>query len=112
VTGWPAGETAAVLRPGSPTRDLYGNDVPGIDTETVYDGCAIWPRTSSEDVQARDQVIEGLYVLFPPGADVQATDLVRARGATYLVDGEPGLFRSPLTGTALGPQVSLTRVTG
>lgn len=109
---WPAGETATVLRPGPPTQDPYGNDVPGPDTETDYGGCAIWPRVSSEDVQARDQIIDGLYVLFPPGADVLATDRVRARGQVYLVDGEPGLYRSPLTGTALGPQVSLTRITG
>lgn len=112
MTGWPAGETVTVLRAGDPTQDPYGNDVPGPDTETDYDGCAVWPRVSSEDVQARDQVIDGLYVLFPAGADVLATDRVRARGQVYLVDGEPGLYESPLTGTALGPQVSLTRIAG
>jgi hypothetical protein len=67
---------------------------------------------SSEDVQARDQLIDGLYVLFPTGADVQATDRIRVRGQVYLVDGEPGLYRSPMTGTTVGPQVSLTRITG
>jgi hypothetical protein len=109
---WPAGETATVLRPGTPTQDPYGNDVPGDDTETDYGSCAVWPRVSSEDVQARDQIIDGLYVLFPVGADVLATDRVRVRGEVYLVDGEPGVYRSPLTGTRLGPQVALTRITG
>lgn len=112
MTGWPAGETATVLRPGPTTQDPYGNDVPGEDTETTYQGCAVWPRVSSEDVQARDQVIDGLYVLFPAGADVQATDRIRVRGEVYLVDGEPGLYRSPMTGTTVGPQVSLTRIIG
>ena len=112
VSGWPAGEPATVLRPGPSTTDDYGNDVPGPDTETTYTGCAVWPRVSSEDVQARDQVIYGLYVLFPAGADVLATDRVRVRGQVYQVDGEPGVFHSPLTGTLIGPQVSLTRVTG
>jgi hypothetical protein len=112
VTGWPAGETATVLRAGTPTRDPYGNDVPGDDVATDYKGCAVWPRVSSEDVQARDQVIDGLYVLFPSDADVLATDRVQVRGQVYLVDGEPGIYRSPLTGTHLGPQVALTRVSG
>jgi hypothetical protein len=112
VTSWPAGETATVLRPGVPTQGPYGNDVPGEDVSTDYAGCAVWPRVSSEDVQARDQVIDGLYVLFPPGAVVLATDRVRVRGQDYLVDGEPGLYKSPLTGTNLGPQVALTRITG
>jgi hypothetical protein len=112
MTSWPAGEPAAVLRPGEPTTDPYGNDIPGEDTETTYQGCAVWPRVSSEDVQARDQVIDGLYVVFPTGADVSSTDRVRTRGQLYLVDGEPGVYRSPLTGTAIGPQVALTRITG
>lgn len=112
MTSWPVGETATVLRPGPPTTDPYGNDIPGVDAETDYAGCAVWPRVSSEDVQARDQIIDGLYVVFPTGADVLATDRVRVRSRIYLVDGEPGVYRSPLTGTALGPQVALTRVSG
>lgn len=112
MVNFPAGETATVLRAGPTTRDPYGNDVPGPDTATDYEGCAVWPRISSEDVQARDQVIEGLYVLFPTGADVLSTDRVRVFGTVYLVDGDPGLYRSPLTGTTLGPQVALTKVTG
>jgi hypothetical protein len=112
MVSFPAGETCTVLRAGAPTRDPYGNDVPGADTETSYGGCAVWPRFSSENVQTRDQVIEGLYVVFPTGANVLATDRVRTRGQVYLVDGEPGTFQSPLTGTTLGPQVSLTRITG
>lgn len=118
MTNWPAGEPATVLRGGTPTQDAYGNDVPGEDVETPYEGCAVWPRVSSvavqtrEELQARDQVIDGLYVLFPTGASVLATDRVRVRGDVYLVDGDPASYRSPLTGTALGPQVALTRVTG
>jgi len=112
VVSFPSGEVATVLRASTSTQDPYGNDVPRSDTETDYPGCAVWPRVSSEDVQARDQVIEGLYVLFPVGADVLSTDRVRVRGETYLVDGDPGIYRSPLTGTKIGPQVSLTKVTG
>jgi hypothetical protein len=112
VVSFPSGEVATIIRPGPPTRDDYGNDVPGPDVETDYAGCAVWPRVSSEDEQARDQIIEGLNVLFPVGADVLSTDRVRVRGETFHVDGDPGIYRSPLTGTELGPQVSLTKVTG
>lgn len=112
MVNFPGGETATILRPGPTTRDPYGNDVPGPDVEKNYEGCAVWPRLSSEDVQARDLVIEGLYVIFPTGADVLSTDRVRVRDETYVVDGDPGVYRSPLTGTTLGPQVALTKITG
>lgn len=89
-----------------------GLPTPGTVVETVVEGCAIWPRTSSEQDQARSQVIVGLTVFIPPGVDVPATDKARVRGVLYEVDGDPGLYRSPLTGHASGTEVALRRVTG
>lgn len=109
---YPMGETITIVRPGAPTQDEYGNDVPGPSVETEVAGCAVWPRTSSEDVQARLQVLEGLNVLAPYGTVVGPHDRVRVRGLLYDVDGDPGEWRSPLTGFRGGVQIELTRVTG
>ncbi|MGW9637439.1 hypothetical protein [Nocardiopsis alba] len=92
--------------------DEMGLPTPGTIVETPVEGCAIWPRTSSEQEQARSQVIVGLTVFIPPGVDVPAADRARVRGVVYEVDGEPGFYRSPLTGHASGTEVALKRVTG
>jgi len=91
--------------------DTYGNDV-WTTTETVVDGCIVWPRTSSELVQGQDMVIVGLTLLAPAGTTIQPTDQVKVAGVTYEVDGQPGDWTSPFTSWDAGVQVALTRVTG
>ena len=105
---YPFGETVTLLRSEVTGRDGYGNDV-RTDTELEVAGCPVWPRGSTEDTQGRDTVITGLTVVMPPGVEVLATDRVRVRGVVYAVDGEPGVWVSPLTGTAAGTEVALTR---
>jgi hypothetical protein len=113
VSGFPAGETITVVRPGPVVdTDGYGNDVRGADVETDVAGCAVAPRTSTENVDARDQIIEGLTVWPPAGTDIQATDKIRRGGVLYEIDGDPGAWRSPFTGLAAPMRLSLTRVTG
>jgi hypothetical protein len=107
-----AGETVTILRPGPPTQDEYGNDVPGPPTEIPVPGCGVAPQQSSELTQARDTVTAGLTLYAPWGTDLRPTDKVRVRGIVYDVTGEPGGFRSPFTGST-GPVVAtLERVTG
>lgn len=111
------GETITIVRPGPPTRDVYGNDVPGLAAEIMVSGCGIAPQGgsgsgSTEIVQGRDTVIVGLTLYAPAGTDIRATDRIRVAGVLYEVDGQPGRFRSPFTGSA-GPVVAaLTLVTG
>lgn len=112
MAGFPHGETVTIVRPGTPTQDQYGNDVPGAATEISVPGCAVAPRASSEDVQARDQVVEGLTVWMPAGTDVRPTDRVRRGGLLFEIDGEAGEWNSPFTGFAGPVQVALSRVTG
>jgi hypothetical protein len=109
---FPLGETVVLLRPGPPVVDGMGQEHPGPDVEVPVAGCAVWPRTSSEQDQAQSQVIVGITLFVPPGTQVDAHDRVRVRGVVYQVDGEPGLYRSPLTGHASGIEVALRRVTG
>lgn len=113
----PHGDTVTIVRPGAPTRDAYGNDVPGTPTEIQVAGCGISPRdstgsASNEITDARDTVISGLTLYAPYGTDIRATDKVRVGGQLYEVEGLPGSFRSPLTGST-GPVVAaLELVTG
>ncbi len=114
---FPAGETVTRLRPGTPTRDAYGNDVPGPDVETDIEHVAVAPRdgnatAGNEQVQARDQVISGFMVWLPAGTEVRPTDRFRVRSVVCEVDGEDGQWRSPFTGLSSPVQVSLSRVTG
>lgn len=112
MNGFTNGETVTIVRPGPPTEDEYGNEAPGAPTESTISGCAVAPRSSSEDLQARDQVIVGLTVWMPSGSVVYPTDQMRVRGVLYDVDGEPGGFLNPFTGSAGPVQVALTRVSG
>lgn len=108
---FPFGETVTLRTRTVTGHDGDGNDVYGSTSSTVPN-VPVWPRNSSELVQGQDTLIVGLWVLLPPGTDVSAVDVVTVYGKDYSVDGEPGLYRSPFTGTDAGVQVALTRVTG
>ncbi len=106
------GETVTLLRTEVTGHDEFGNDVLSPVTVDVR-GVAVWPRTASRDVEGQNTlVISGLFVMLPPGIDVKATDRMLVRGTRYEVDGEPGVWRSYLTGTDAGTQVALRRVEG
>lgn len=92
-------------------EDEYGNTVYE-EVDTVVRVVAVWPRTSTEAVQAQDQVVSGLWALFPPTHDVSAVDAITVYGKRYEIDGEPGRYLSPLTGRDVGFQLALRRVTG
>lgn len=105
----------AVLDPysGEPTR-LDWTAPTGVQVV----GVGIAPRSSTEPNQdARTAVIVGLTVYLPAGTVVSASDRVRIdtgyyAGRTFMVDGEPGAWRSPFTGWAPGLEVALKAVTG
>ncbi|WP_424888091.1 hypothetical protein [Streptomyces sp. XH2] len=106
------GETVTVLRPGPPVRDIYGNDTPGPDEEHPLPGCAIAPGPGGEIVGGQDTVTEHLAIYAPVTADIRPTDRLRIRGLTYTVHGPVEVYRSPLTGTTAGVQITARRVTG
>lgn len=113
----PHGDTVTIVRPGPPTQDAYGNDVPGTPTEIPVPGCGVAPRDSTgsaanEITDARDTVISGLMLYAPYGTDIRATDQVRVSGQLYQVEGRPGSFRSPFTASTGPVVVALELVTG
>lgn len=113
----PHGDTVTIVRPGAPTRDSYGNYVPGPPTEIAVPGCGVAPRdgtsaSNNELTDARDTVITGLTVYASYGTDVRATDKMRVGGDLYDVVGLPGSFRSPFTASTGPVVVALELVTG
>lgn len=113
----PHGKTVTIVRPGPPTFDDYGNDVPGPARQIDVPGCATAPQDGNgaggnEILQARDTVLAGLTLYAPSGTDLRPTDRVLVDGVLYEVDGLPGGFASPFTGSS-GPLVaSLQYITG
>lgn len=108
------GETITIQRAGI-TTDRYGNEVADWTnpTETTVAGCALAPRTEDESrANARQGVIIGLTLYAPPGTDLRATDRIVARGETFEVDGFPGDWANPFTGTEFGIEAALRRVEG
>lgn len=112
----PQGDTVVILRPGPATQDVYGNDIPGAPTEIPVSGCAVAPGegagAANELVDARDTVTLGLTLYAPFGTDVRATDRVRVGAEVYEVQGQPGGFRSPFTGSTGPVVVALELVSG
>lgn len=106
------GETVIILRPGTPTRDQRGNDVPGADVEIPVEGCIVWPTGSNEKIQGQDQIDDNLTVSMPYGTDVRYTDRARVRGFVYRVTGLPNSWASPFTGHRAGVETRLERVKG
>lgn len=108
---FPFGVTVEVER-GS--RDRFG-DIAYAVSHTIP-GCAVAPRSSSEDNDARTSVIVGLTLYGPYGADLQSDDRVvipgpepRAR-RTWRVIGEAGSWHHPMTNWKPGFEAALERV--
>lgn len=88
-------------------QDDYGNDVLGA-VETEVPGCAVAPRTTSENNDGRSQVITGLE-LYAPGTPIKASSAVRIGQETYEVEGTPGLWA---TAGFTAQEVALKQVAG
>jgi hypothetical protein len=116
---FPFGETVTLHARGLTWQDEDGNDVsdPTRDVVTTLTGVPVWPRNASEgrqgeNTQGSDMLITGLSALLPAGTVVTAIDKVDVYGQSYEIDGEPGRYQSPFTGTNPGVLVNLTRITG
>lgn len=110
---FPYGITIEVER--APLDLVHGDVVYSLSH--VIEGCAVAPRTSTEDNDRRTTVIVGLTLYGPYDADLLARDRVVLPGEeprklrTYRVVGDVGRWRSPFTGWAPGFEVALERVT-
>lgn len=107
------GEVVTRLRPGPPTTDSQGNEVPGPDIRLDIEKCAVAPRLQGDVTEGgRQGVIVGTTVYFPSGADVLATDRLEVRGEVHTIEGDPGRWVSPFTADEWGVEVATRRVEG
>jgi hypothetical protein len=123
------GEIVTVISSSDPTIDKYGDPASATLTRTDVPNCGVSPRTSSEPTEReRRGVIVGLTLFAPLGTSISSTDIIEINGGgtvtetglpitpntalLYEVEGEPGIWRNPLTGTVFGVEVSLRRAEG
>lgn len=107
------GETVTRLRSTSVTNRYGGADKDWTDPDEVtIAGCAVAPRLEGEVTDGREGVVIGWTVFAPADADVLATDRLRIRSVDHDVDGQPGEWLSPYTGTPKGLEIRTRRVDG
>lgn len=109
-------ETITVQRPGQPTRDSTGSEVPGVPVSFTVCQCAVIPPYgvtvgSSTETHDASTTIETRRVLFAPlGTDVRPADrIIRSNGEVWQVQGRP----NTLSATSLAHlEANLLEVTG
>lgn len=112
---FPHGETVTVLTAGVEEDPYSGEATPSWESpgETYVSGVGVEPRPSSEPTQeARNAVVSGFTLYFPPGTAVSPANRVVVRGKTYSVMGESAEWRNPFTGWDAGVVVQVEQVEG
>lgn len=109
----PFGSTVTVLRDSPGGTDAYGDPIASTTSRTNLLGCAVAPRYSTEPTErGRLGVVIGLSVYAPPGSDVLFTDRLEIAGVVYAIEGEPGDWVNPFTGSAPGMEIAVKRAVG
>ena len=110
---FPFGEPVVFEAAVSGTEDVHGNPVDSWGQPVTVDGCAFDPGGSTESIEpGRAPVVTSPRIYAPPGTVVGRRDRATVRGVTYLVDGDPALWRNPYTGSEPGIVVELERAHG
>lgn len=86
--------TATVLRPGEPSRDRFGNDVPGKASEESVAGVLVVPGATADLEASRPDGVKVAYTLHFPksytaGLDGCEVVLPEPWAGTYRVVGDP-----------------------
>jgi hypothetical protein len=118
------GETVTIQSPGTTLDPYSGDPVTAWDldegqswstepSEVDVAHVGVEPRPSSEPVEAaRNAVVAGFTLYFPPATTITAHNRVVVRGGTYNVLGDAADWRSPFTGWAPGVVVQVGRTEG
>jgi hypothetical protein len=76
-----------IHRPGPPTTDPYGNEVPGPTTDIPVRAYRVGPVRALELTEGRQTVVTSAAGSFPLGTDIRPTDELTADGKRYRVLG-------------------------
>ena len=125
--GMPYGVVVTILRPSATEPTRYGDDPAATITRIDVTRCGVAPRMSTEPtIRGRQGVIVGLSLYAPAGTVILSTDKVEINGGgtvsgapvhpdlaeVYEVEGQPGAWANPLTGTVFGVEVALKKGLG
>lgn len=112
------GEPAFVLR-AKRVLDPYSGETEALDWTDVerigpYEWCALAPRKTDEPAVSgeRPVVIEATVYSPHPDMDLTAQDRIEIAGQVWDIDGEPLLWRNPLSGWTPGWQIDVKRRVG
>ena len=106
--------TESIVRKRAGTKTVRGASVPDWSktTDITISGCNIQPASTSFSQDGRVLGIsEGLTAYLPVNADVVAGDRIVYGGNTYIINGEPKVWKSP-TGNLSNMQLQLERWSG
>lgn len=84
-------ETVTIEHPGGETGEYDDLGLPET-TPSYEEVVSAWyePRSSSEDVAAKDQQVDGYWIYLPLSVTVEPQAKIQVEGDWYEVDGEPG----------------------
>lgn len=105
-------ETVIRRRPTT-AEDRYGNQVPSSWADTPITVIGLAPTGPDGEVYepGRQAVVSGLTLYAEPGTDIDPNDRIVARGTTWEVDGDVGVWDSPYS-TQGGVVAVLKKVRG
>lgn len=114
---FPNGETAYVIR-AKRVLDPYSGEVERLDwsqaSRTPYDDCAFAPRVTDEPAKPGEAAVFVEGTVFSPHADMDVTayDRIEIAGHVWDIDGEPILWRNPISGWTPGWAIKVRRREG
>lgn len=114
---FPHGITVTRLR-APVVSDGYGGTVrdwsdPDQLDRIEVDPCAVAPLAEDEQTQRGREGVADAWTLYAPyDADIEAHDRIEYDAQQFDIDGEPGRWRSPFSGTEFGMTVRIIRVEG
>lgn len=112
------GEAAYVLR-ARRVLNPYSGEEDSLDWTAVerigpYEDCAFAPRITDEPAKPGEApvLIEGTVFSPHPDMDVTALDRIEIAGHVWDIDGEPILWRNPISGWTPGWAIKVKRRSG
>jgi hypothetical protein len=94
---YPHGETVTILRNGTYGTDEYGTPLPATPTPEDWEGVAVAPGDTRENLD-RQATVEVTFTLYGDPIDLDEADQIVVRGDTYEIEGRPRRWTSPFTG--------------
>ena len=99
--------------PESTDEDEYGRPITPKPVDLTVRAIAFDPGTTSEPRSGTSRRVSTKPTMYlPDDPGLTAQDAFTVHGRRYEIDGDPGIWQSPITGQVKGVEVPMRRVTG